>query len=284
MIADVRDLVWCYLPQNNWLQKIIRENFEKIVCRSLSLYDHVTVTNKVEKDWLLEHAQLDKSKLSILSNGISSEKFDRLTSLKYHRRNSPFVITYVGNIGNGQDLQPLIDTVKGMKDVMLNVIGDGIEYKKFSNLVRNENIGNIHLHGKLKWSRVLPFYQSSSLLYARLGENYDSAIPSKLYEYLSTGLPVVFHGSGFAKEFLMQFENTFFVKNDDPESLKNILAQLGKSMPEQSMYNRDKIEKLYLRENINENLTPIINKLFSISSENTVDDDPILLVLQEDAI
>ena len=281
-IIDVRDLVWCYLPKKNIIQQFIRKNFEKIVCRYITHYDHVTVTNKSEKDWLLEHTKLNKVDVSILSNGISSDRFERLSLLKYHRKNSPFVITYVGNIGNGQDLQPLIDTVKNLKDVKLNIIGDGIEMKKFEHLIRTEKLQHIHLHGKLKWSRVLPFYQSSSVLFARLGENYSSAIPSKLFEYLSTGLPVVYYGSGTAKEFLMQFVNTYVV--EDPKSLKNILIDLRKDIPAYSPVNRNKIERSYLRENINYNLFPIIDALINTSTAIPELQESFPLVLQEDVI
>lgn len=281
-IIDVRDLVWCYLPKKNIIQQFIRKNFEKIVCRFITYYDHVTVTNKSEKAWLLEHTNLNKKDVSILSNGISSDRFERLSSLKYHRKNSPFVITYVGNIGNGQDLQPLIDTVKNLKDVKLNIIGDGIEMKKFEHLIRTEKLENIHLHGKLKWSRVLPFYQSSSVLFARLGENYSSAIPSKLFEYISTGLPVVYYGSGTAKEFLMQFVNTYVV--EDPKGLKKVLIDLRKDIPMYSPDNREKIERHYLRENINHQLFPIIDELISTSTSIPELQESIPLVLQEDVI
>lgn len=284
MIADVRDLVWCYLPKRNWIQVLIRKNFEKLICRYIKYYDHITVTNTVERNWLLKHAHLPKDKISILSNGISEDRFNRLIALKYHRKNSPFVITYVGNIGNGQDLQPLVDTVKDLKDVKLNIIGDGIEYKKLQHHIREEKISNIYLHGKLKWSRVLPFYQSSSVLFARLGQNYDSAIPSKLFEYLCTGLPIVFYGSGAASEFLQQFDNTYIIEDENPLSLKRILIMLRESPSLYAEANRNKIEAQYIRENINSLLFPKIESLLNIPSQNPVHEPSVELVLQEDAI
>ncbi|MBP6334780.1 MAG: glycosyltransferase [Bacteroidia bacterium] len=283
-IADVRDLVWCYLPQKNAFQSWIRRSFESLVCKYIRKYDHITVTNDAERNWLLKNAAIDESKITILSNGISSGRFERLNSLKYHCKTSPFVITYVGNIGNGQDLQPLIDAVKPMKDVILNIIGDGIELKKFVNLVRAENLTHIHLHGKLKWSRVLPFYQSSSILFARLGENYQSAIPSKLFEYLSTGLPLVFHGKGTAKNLLDKFENTFILENEKSENLRDVLEYLRNSPLSLSESNRFQIESNYLRENINNGLFPILDGLIGIDGFESVDKKGIPLLLQEDVI
>jgi len=280
LIADVRDLVWCYLPKNNFIQHLIRSRFEKLISHYITLYDHVTVTNRSEKKWLLENTSLPNDKITILSNGISAERFERLCSLKYHGKKDPFVITYVGNIGNGQDLQPLIDTVKNLKGVRLNIIGDGIEQKKFEQQIKHDKISNIQLHGKLKWNRILPFYQSSSVLYARLGENYNSAIPSKLFEYLSTGLPVIFHGRGEAKELLAQFENTFIVEERDNGSLEEVLLQLKKTDPDHSALNRELIASQYLRGDINQNLFPVIDKLLSISAENPINQESVPLILQ----
>ncbi len=156
-IADVRDLVWCYLPKKNWFQLFVRNNFERLVGRYIAAYDHVTVTNVTEKNWLLRHTQVHPEKIRILSNGISAERFERLTALKYHGKTSPFVITYVGNIGNGQDLQPLFEAVKVMKDVKLNIIGDGIEFKKFQHQVRTENLSTYPSPWKIKVEPGLAF-------------------------------------------------------------------------------------------------------------------------------
>lgn len=123
-----------------------------------------------------------------------------------------------------------------------------------------------------------------TLLYARLGENYNSAIPSKLFEYLSTGLPVVFHGTGAAKEFLGQFESTFIVEDRDQGSLEEVLLHLKKKSPNHSQMNREMIASHYLRGNINQNLFPIIEDLFAISTENSIKEESVPLILQEDVI
>lgn len=283
-MADVRDLVWCYLPDRNRVQSFVRKQFQRLACRFIALFDHVTVTNQAEMDWVLENTGLDKSRISILSNGISTERFEKLSSLKYHSGNSPFVITYVGNVGNGQDLYPLIDCVRKMPDVKLNIIGDGIEIKKLQQIVRNLHLTNVHLHGKLRWNRVLPFYQSSTLLFARLGLNYRSAIPSKLFEYLSTGLPVLFHGSGQAKDFLLQFENTYVVEEEDPASLSLLLTALRSKDIILSGKNRKTIREHYLRENINDSLFPVINRLIGLPVPEEIPAENLSLVLREDVI
>ncbi len=161
------------------------------------------------------------------------------------------VITYIGNIGNGQDLGPVIDVVRHLPDVKLNLIGDGIELERYRKYIRQENIRNVQFFGKMKWNRLLPFYQTSSILLARLGKNYQSALPSKLFEYLATGLPVLFYGNGEAARFLKDFENVFIVRQEDPEELRRAIRQLQTLTPPRSFANILRVESNFIREHLN---------------------------------
>lgn len=263
---DVRDLVWCYLPERNFIQRWIKSVFTRMVKYFLGKYDFITVTNTAEQDWIVKGTTVPESRIRIISNGISEDKFKRLSTIKYFQPENPFVITYIGNIGNGQDLSPILEAVKGVHDIKLNLIGDGIELEEFKRKVKTENLRNVRLHGKLKWSRLLPFYQTSTILFARLGKNYQSAIPSKLFEYLSTGLPIIFSGSGEAAKLLKQFENTFVLESEDPAALRQLILQI-KSLPlTRSFENILKTEELFIRERINQNLLPVISSLLQTES------------------
>lgn len=261
---DVRDLVWCYLPERNFIQRSVKKLFTGMVRYFLGKYDFITVTNTSEEQWVLNETDISSERIKIISNGISEDKFKRLSTIKYSQPENPFVITYIGNIGNGQDLNPILEAVKGISDIKLNLIGDGIELEDFKKKVKTENLRNVRLHGKLKWNRLLPFYQTSTILFARLGKNYQSAIPSKLFEYLSTGLPVIFSGSGEAAKLLRQFENTFVLESEDPAALRQLILQI-KTLPlTRSFDNILKTEELFIRERINQNLLPVIAQLLNV--------------------
>lgn len=263
LIADVRDLVWCYLPEKNIFQRRIKKIFTNTISRFLARYNHILVTNPSEEEWILENTRVKNADISIISNGISKEKFDLITSIKYFQPDEPVTITYIGNIGNGQDLGQIIEVVKEMPDVKLNMIGEGIELEKFRKHIRSLGLRNIRLYGKLRWKRLLPFYQTSTILFARLGENYRSAIPSKIYEYLSTGLPVIFHGSGAAADFIKQFENTFLLESESPQDLKQLIRYITTIPLSRSFENILRMEDRFIRENINMGLFPVLAKVLN---------------------
>ena len=263
-IADVRDLTWRYIPAKFIVHRGFRFLFTRMIKLFLPRYDWITVTNTSEKKWISENTKADKERITILSNGISAVKFNTLINLEYNPEVTPFTITYVGNIGNGQNLQSLIRVVEKLKDVRLVLIGNGNDYEVFKKQVKKKRINNIYFTGKLNWEKVLPYYQQSSVLFARLDDNYRSAIPSKLFEYLSTGLPIIYCGEGEAAGLLKQFSHTIVLKSNDEKGLKRAIMKLkamGSALAEE---NRDHIQRKYIRELINMKIDEVVAEVMGI--------------------
>jgi glycosyltransferase involved in cell wall biosynthesis len=263
-IADVRDLTWRYVPDKFIVHRAFRYMFTRMIEYFLPKYDHITVTNTSEKRWISENANVPVEQISILSNGISKDKFDTLINLEYKPEVTPFTITYVGNIGNGQNLQSLIRVVEKLKEVRLVLIGNGNDYETFKKQVRRKRISNIYFTGKLSWEKVLPYYMHSSVLFARLDDNYRSAIPSKLFEYLCTGLPVIYCGEGEAANLLRQFNQTIVLKSSDDAGLKRAIKKLKAVGSELDIENREHIRRKYIREFINMKLDDVIAEVMGI--------------------
>jgi len=263
-VADVRDLTWRYVPDKFIVHRLFRYLFTRMIEYFLPKYDHITVTNASEKKWISENAHVPADLITILSNGISKEKFDTLVNIEYNPEVTPFTITYVGNIGNGQNLWSLIRVVENLKEVKLVLIGNGNDYETFKKQVRKKRISNIHFTGKLSWEKVLPYYQQSSVLFARLDDNYRSAIPSKLFEYLSTGLPVIYCGEGEASNLLKQFNQTIVLRSNDDAGLKRAIRKLKSMGSELDFENREHIQRKYIREMINLKIDDVIAGVMGI--------------------
>ncbi len=263
-IADVRDLTWRYIPADFIIHRGFRFLFTRMIRFFLPRYDWITVTNPSEKKWIFENTKADQDRVTILSNGISADKFDTLINLEYKPDVTPFTITYVGNIGNGQNLQSLIRVVENIKEIRLVLIGNGNDYETFKKLVKKKRLNNIYFTGKLNWEKVLPYYQHTSVLFARLDDNYRSAIPSKLFEYLSTGLPVIYCGEGEAASLLKQFRQTIVLKSNDETGLRNAILKLKAVGCELAEENRDHIQRKYIRELINMKIDDVVAEVMGV--------------------
>jgi glycosyltransferase involved in cell wall biosynthesis len=258
-ILDIRDLVWEYLDQNSVPKKIIKSTLKIIMTQGIKQFDSIIVTNEYEKNLLSTNYGLNEP--TIISNGIDKERYSKLSNIQT-KETSEFIVTYVGNIGLAQNIKVLIDSAKELQDVSFYIIGDGIELEELKTYAKNLNLKNIKFLGKLEWDELKSYYEKSSILYAQLDSKYISAMPSKLYEYASVGLPIIYGGVGQATTFVNKLENALVITPNSTESLIDAIDKLKNKKNIISEKNRKLIEKEYLREKS-------VNKIIDITKHLT---------------
>ncbi len=247
-VLDLRDLVWVYLKDDSFIQKIIKRFLSHLSIYSIQKYDHVVVTNESERNWLFKYTS--QKKVTPISNGISLRKYTALSNLKVASKSDPFTISYVGNIGIAQNLKILLGVAREIKGVHINIIGNGNDLAHLRYLAKTQDIQNVTFTGRLKFEDVLKYYRKSNALFAQLSERFFSALPSKLYEFLATGLPVIYCGKGEAMHFLSLFENTYTSTAGDLKSLIRTIRHLMRKDLNISCRNKVIIESHYIREHI----------------------------------
>ena len=257
-IADIRDLVWHYLPEKNYFQRKIKNKFSKDIHQALLKFDAITVTNKVEKKWLIENANVESSKIKLIPNGISEDKLRFLQTIRYSKPQKDFIISYIGNIGSAQAFLPLIDAIRNKVGVKLNLIGDGNQRSAIQKYLLEEDIRNVYMPGKLRWARIIPYYQMSSILFASLKTEYDTAVPSKIYEYLATGLPIIFLGKGATVELLNNFDNVFQTDVYSTAAIENEIAEIRFQKPANSLTNTLTVGGNFIREKLSVRFVELI--------------------------
>ena len=245
-IVDVRDIQWEYLS-NGLIKRILK----KIMMYAIRKYNNVIVTNNFEYKYFEKYG----IKSLIIYNGIEERKFNKIISLNYSMNKE---VTYVGNIGIAQNVMTLVKVGEELPDIKFNIIGDGVDFEKIKNYIEKNNIKNVNLTGSLKWDEILTYYKKSKILFAQLKEEFKSAVPSKLYEYASTGLPIIYGGTGEAVNFINKLENSYVFKSGDYETCKKYIMQLINQNLKISLKNRNYIKNNFIRE---KNAQKIINIL-----------------------
>ena len=244
-IIDIRDLVWEYLGENSFFTKKIKSILRNIMILSIKKYNFIVVTNENEKKWIVSNIR--ESNILKISNGMEQNKYNILSSLNLHQ-NKNFSVTYIGNIGIAQNLKIMIECAKELPQIDFNIIGKGAEYNELKNYAKTNDINNIKFLGKKSWDEILYFYENSSVLYAQLDEKFKTAMPSKLYEYASTGLPIIYGGEGTAVEFVKNLENARAIKPNNKKELKEAILFFQSKDGFCSKKNQDFIKKNYIRE------------------------------------
>ena len=222
---------------------------------SIKKYDNIIVTNKRESNILMNN--YGNKNVIIIPNGIDLEKFNQLSNIDYINQNK-FTVTYIGNIGIAQNLQILLEVARDLRDINFLIIGDGIEKISLEKYVSNNDLKNVHFTGKINWKKLEYYYQQSSVLYAQLGEEFAPAVPSKLYEYASTGLPIIYGGVGEGADFTGKLEHSFVIKPNDKEELINVIKKISLGTFDISKNNINLIGDFYIRDNTVKKLLDII--------------------------
>lgn len=112
-----------------------------------------------------------------------------------HNLHGKFLVMYSGSLGLTQDLNVIIEVARkslDRKDIFFIIIGDGLMKKQIAKQIKEYNLSNCIL---LPWQDVkeIPFsFASSSLAVISIGKQASSlSIPSKFYNFLSVGSPIL---------------------------------------------------------------------------------------------
>jgi len=257
-IIDIRDITWEYIEGSSKFKRILKKAISKLMEKSIDAYDYVSVTNNFEKEWVTRHTY--NRDIAQIANGIELNKFEELSQVTINH-NLPFTITYIGNIAVGQNVQILVDGAKDLSNVKVNIVGEGTKYKSLREYVKKNNIKNVEFFGKVHRDEILKFYQSSTVLYAQLDEHFKTAMPSKLYEYASTGLPILYGGIGEAVKFVDKLENAISILPNNPALVKEAIMIMKEKKYAISEKNREIVKENFIREKQSAKLVDVIEKL-----------------------
>ncbi len=249
---DIRDVAWEYLKDNNLIEKFVKQFFRWVVRIKFKNFNTIIITNKGERNYFIDRFRIPKNKLYLLSNGIEQERFSELSisEKKEKNKNKNISISYIGNIGVAQNLDTLLIAAKNLPDIEFNIVGSGRNLKSIKRNVYKYNLKNVKIHGRLNWDELLEIYKKTDILYAQLSEEFNSAIPSKLYEYLASGKLIIYGGVGEAIAKLKEFENVFLIKPNKVDILVSTINKIieKKHYQKLSSLNKKIIKENYIRE------------------------------------
>lgn len=270
IIFDFRDLVWEYLLNLGGIKAIAGQIFKVCLPYLLKKSKGITVTNIVEKKKL---SHITSIPIEIVGNGISHDRFTKLQSLSPSRLSDPFRVLYIGNIGVAQNLETLIEAIGGDDRFEISLVGDGNRLDFLKSFVSKRHFTNVKFFGSLQWEETLPHIEEANCIYGQISSSFNSAIPSKLYEYLSSGRPVVFGlADGPAKNLVSNFKNISVCTPDAPCELRKKLLELKRDKSDRTsanLINQKIIQQRHLREQEAQTLVHLVKHLNNLHSTQT---------------
>lgn len=137
--------------------------------------------------------------------------------------NNGTICSYVGNIGLAQGLGTLLDIAAVRPDIRFLLFGTGADKHKLENRVLDEGIANVEFCGTVDAAGVYTVLKHSALSYVPLvSSQLKDSIPTKLYECIACGCPVLLAAQGDSVDLL---EESGLGKHAAPEDPKGLLRE-----------------------------------------------------------
>lgn len=227
-------------PLDIFLRFIENYTFKKAV--------HINIVSEGFQDFFEKY----EAPISFYPNGIDDvfleNNFKKNTGNRSNR-----IITYAGNIGDGQGLHKVIpQTAKLLEDTdyKFRIIGDGGVRKLLENELYDLKVSNVELIDPVNRDTLLDYYKETDYLFLHLND-YDAfkkVLPSKIFEYAATGKPIIAGVGGYAKEFLEKHvEGTLLF---EPCSANELADKLRRNTLSKEAINRGKFNRKYARSSI----------------------------------
>ncbi|WP_069651040.1 glycosyltransferase family 4 protein [Caloranaerobacter ferrireducens] len=230
LYLDIRDL-WpdsvkaLEIFQNKTLLNIAYR-FEKFLYNKS---DKLIINSTAFKEMLLKKGQTE-SDIIYLPNGIANEFINRIS---YIEKDDNFVrVIYAGNLGYAQGLEALIETAKLLKDykkIKISVIGGGVELEKLISLSKKYDLKNIEFLGVLPREKVVEELLKSHIGIIHLSNRkiFETVIPSKVFDYMVTKLPIVAGVRGEIARLLLESGCALICDPYDSKKMSEYILQLA---------------------------------------------------------
>lgn len=225
------------------------------------------MVTKSFKDNVIERG-IDSNKVHVITNGVDQKMFNTQDKdqsiLKQYELEDKFVISYVGAHGISQNLTTILkvaQNLQGDRKIQFIFVGEGAEKDLLKEIVDKEKISNVKFIGSQPKEIIPKFYNISDLSLIPLKdiELFKTFIPSKMFEIMACGTPIVASVEGEAEEILNESKAALVVKPDNVEEITQAILKLKtdkelyRSMKEngpefvEKNYSRNKLAEEYLK-------------------------------------
>jgi glycosyltransferase involved in cell wall biosynthesis len=220
----------------------------------------------------------DRRAVTYVPNGAATEMFAPTTVDPRLRSrlgwDGRFVATFAGNMGIAQGLGAVLEAAKELanENAMICFLGDGPVKAELMASANSSRLSNVCFLHAVPTAEVAPYLLASDALLVTLNraEVFDMFVPSKLFDSLACGRPVILMANGEAREILEASRAGISVAPEDPLGLAAAVRALAALSPaernELGTRGRDYVLKNFLRDTQNRRMVDLIEQVVSAHS------------------
>lgn len=209
------------------------------------------------KEYIQQYYRRD---ICVAYNGPKAQYLSEVTKDFNNNDNRTARIAYAGNLGLVQGMDQLIkafDVLKSRElahDWHLDIYGTGVLEEDLQKMSKDLGLHEkIHFHGVFPKAALSEHLNNSDVLYLGLisSEALDKTIPSKLFDYMMFGKPILAAITGEGKDILNENKANLVLESCTDQAIASGIMELDISLKERSLSserNRELLQGKYTRE------------------------------------
>ncbi len=214
----------------DWLERL-----ELYLYRKADLI--VSVTRSFRDD--LDRRGIDPAKVVVITNGVDAERFrpspkDEALVAELGLRDK-FVAGYIGTHGMAHGLETILDAASilqatpGGERFRFLLIGDGASKEKLKATSRTLGLHNVQFIDTVSKDQIARYWSllDTSIIHLRKNDLFKTVIPSKLFECMAMGIPVLHGVEGESAQIVADEAVGLTFEPEDPQALVAAMQRLS---------------------------------------------------------
>lgn len=201
--------------------------------------DHIVTVGHGYRERIIEKAPV-ADRISVIMNGVDPRKFamECVNRSDEFRRQwqleGRFVCSYIGTIGMAHGLEVVLDAAAafrdaGRSDVVFLMVGDGARRTELEAASRARGLAETVIFTGRQPRELMPTVLAASdacLVHLKAAELFGTVIPSKIFETMAMGRPIIMGVKGEARDIVLSAGAGLAMEPESADSLRQRIEQL----------------------------------------------------------
>jgi len=213
--------------------------YKKLVSLEKFLYSKAFLCTGQSEEIVRHMKMSGADKTYLFRNGVDINRFKNSAEYNSDEAGGKIKIVYTGLLGVAQGIYGIVSNINFKElGAEFHIYGEGAERKITEEYLKANPDNGIILHDSVKSSEIPVILQKYYCAIIPLVNNIFGAVPSKIYEAMAAGLPVLFSGTGEGaaiindnraglvsppKDYLKLKENILIIKNS--QKMRNEMSE-----------------------------------------------------------
>ena len=191
---------------------------------------YIIVVCEEQKRRIIEQYKIKENALSIVNN---TPKIEKNCQFNYKANiDSPLSIVYTGQIdAKFRGIETLLEAAKYIKDsdIIIKILGGGIDEEKHRNFVKENNLRNVIISGYMPHKQLINEIKSSDLgiIPHTNSDVIQYTMPNKIFDYMLQSKPVIVSNARPLERIIKESDCGYIFEACNAQNLADLILHIN---------------------------------------------------------